>query len=46
MTTRLIFPFIIIVLMVAASVAYWIVGDWRHGCYWVAAAIINLVVTV
>lgn len=43
---KLIFPLIIVGLMFAAAVPYLIAGDWRHCIYWIAAAIINLVVTI
>jgi hypothetical protein len=40
------FPLVIVGLMLCASIPYWLVGDWRHGLYWTAAAIINLSVTL
>lgn len=40
------FPLTIVALMTAASVPYFAEGDWRRGVYWLAAATINLVVTV
>ncbi len=46
MTLEKAFPFVLITLMVIASVPYWMQGDWRRGCYWLCAAAINLVVTL
>jgi hypothetical protein len=43
---KLVFPLLIAGLMVAASVPYLLAGDWRHALYWLAAAMINVVVTV
>lgn len=40
-----IFPTILIVLDVCASVAYLSKGDWRHMVYWLAAAVLTTVVT-
>lgn len=39
-------PLFIAALMAVASVPYWYLGDWRRGCYWLAACIINVVVTI
>jgi hypothetical protein len=38
-------PLTTIILMVASSVPYAVYGDWRRCVYWLAAAIINIVVT-
>jgi hypothetical protein len=43
---KLFFPLLIVGLMAAASVPYLLAGDWGHGVCWLAAAIINVVVTV
>ena len=40
------FPLTIVALMLCAAVPYWFIGDWRRGVYWLAAAAINLVVTI
>lgn len=40
------FPFLIIGLMVCASIPYFYVGDWRRGVFWFVASILNLVVTI
>ena len=39
-------PLVIAFAMAVASVPYWATGDWRHGTYWLAAAVINTVVTI
>lgn len=41
-----VFPLSIVGLMVFASVPYALDGDWRRAVYWIAAAVINLVVTI
>jgi hypothetical protein len=43
---RLVFPLAIVTMMAAAAVPYLAAGDWRRGVYWIAAAAINLVVTI
>lgn len=43
---KLVFPLGIAVAMVCAAVPYAMAGDWRHAIYWLAAASINLVVTI
>lgn len=40
------FALIIIVLSCLASVAYYAAGDMRRGTYWLAAAVLNITVTV
>lgn len=40
-----IFPTIMIVLSVGASIMYFIKGDIRHGIYWAAATILTSAVT-
>ena len=40
------FPIILIVLDLAASIVYWCYSDWRHGIYWIAAAVLTLMVTL
>lgn len=46
MNSLWIFPLTIAALMICASIPYWVTGDWRHGFYWIAAAVINVVVTI
>jgi hypothetical protein len=41
-----VFPFAIVALMVCASAVYFFVGDWRHGVFWLAASVINFIVTI
>ncbi len=40
----LLFPAVLIVLDLAAAVVYGWYGDWRHGIYWTAAAVLTLCV--
>lgn len=40
-----IFPPILIVIDVCASIPYFIHGDYKKGIYWIAAAILNICVT-
>lgn len=40
------FPGIMAALAVAASIVYFAVGDWRHGLYWAASAVITIAVTI
>jgi hypothetical protein len=40
------FPWLLICLSAAASLVYFIYGDVRHGTYWLAAATLNLTVTL
>ena len=40
------FPFIMIVLNLAAAGVYLYDGDFRKTCYWLAAAVLNITVTV
>jgi len=40
-----IFPSILIVLDIAASIVYACSGDWRKAVYWFAAAVLTFVVT-
>lgn len=39
-------PWVMIVLSFAASVVYFLIGDVRHGFYWMFAGCLNLSVTV
>jgi hypothetical protein len=39
------FPFILMLLSLCSSVAYWTVGDWRMGLYWIFAAGLTAMVT-
>lgn len=39
-------PLTIVGLMTIAAMPYFAAGDWRRGVYWIAAATINLVVTI
>lgn len=41
-----ILPLTIAAMMAVAAVPYWYAGDWRRGCYWLAASVINVVVTI
>lgn len=45
MTFAKVFPTIMIGLAVCAAVAYVPTGDWRRVVYWLAAAVLNAVVT-
>jgi len=40
-----ILPTIIIVINLLSSIPYFINLDWRHGVYWLAAAILTFTVT-
>ena len=40
------FALIIIGLSLLSSAAYYAVGDWRRGTYWLAGAVLNITVTV
>jgi len=40
-----IFPIVLIALDVGAALSYIPVGDWRKIVYWIAAAVLNAVVT-
>lgn len=42
---ELIFPVLLILLDVGASVVYLANGDWKKAIYWVAAAVLNITVT-
>lgn len=46
MTPERALPLFIAGLMALAAVPYWYLGDWRRGCYWLAASLINVVVTI
>jgi len=46
MNRATLFVWSIIVLQFCAGVSYLIKKDWRHGLYWLAAASVNLAVTV
>ena len=41
-----IFPWTLITLDVLASIAYLAILDWRRGVYWLAAAVLTLMVTI
>jgi hypothetical protein len=41
-----IFPWILIVLDIFAAIAYGIALDWRRSIYWLAAAVLTIMVTV
>jgi hypothetical protein len=36
----------VIALNTGASIGYFLAGDVRHGCYWLAATALNLTVTL
>lgn len=40
-----IFPLMLIVMDLGAAATYVSVGDWRKVVYWIAAAVLNVVVT-
>ena len=40
-----IFPVILILLDIGAAVMYGVARDWRKVIYWIAAAVLNMVVT-
>lgn len=40
-----VFPTILIILNLSASVVFFTKGDWRMGVYWIAAATLNTVIT-
>jgi hypothetical protein len=42
---KYLFPCVIIALSGGAGVVYVLDGDWRKGIYWLAAAVIGVVVT-
>jgi hypothetical protein len=44
--TGTMFAWLIIALSACASAGYYLAGDLRHGTYWLAAAVLNLCVTV
>lgn len=46
MTAERALPLFIAALMAVAAAPYWLLGDWRRGLYWIAAAVINVVVTI
>ena len=39
------FPTIMIVLMVASALVYFVKGDVRHGMYWLSGAVLNISIT-
>lgn len=39
------FPTIMIILSLGAAVVWFSQGNWRMGCYWVAAAVLTTMVT-
>ena len=45
MKTEQIFPLILIILQVLAGIVYLFCGNLRMFIYWVAAAVLNIVVT-
>lgn len=46
MRIEYLFPGLMIVLSVCASVVYFWQRDWRRGVYWAAAAVLTLTVTI
>ena len=40
-----IFPTVLLILDIGASIVYWTKGDWRKVIYWAAAACLTYVVT-
>jgi len=40
------FALFIITFSLAASISYYLAGDWRRGTYWLAASVLNITVTV
>lgn len=46
MTWERAIPFVIIALMFTACIPYFWIGDWRRGTYWLAAAVLNLAITL
>lgn len=42
---ELILPTLILIIQAAASIPYFVKGDWRHGLYWAAAALLTYAVT-
>lgn len=46
MNPRVIFPVILIVLDVCASIVYGYFGDWKQMVYWFAAATLTVCVTI
>lgn len=45
MKTQYIFPLLLIALDVGAGIVFATQGDWRKAVYWIAAAVLNIVVT-
>lgn len=45
MKTEIIFPTILIVLNLCASLVYGLKGDWRHTVYWISASVLTFCVT-
>lgn len=43
--TEWIFPTIILIIQAVASIPYFAKGDWKHGLYWAAAALLTYTVT-
>ena len=39
------FPTVLIILCLLASIVWFYQGDWRKTVYWLAAAVLNFVVT-
>jgi len=46
MKAKYIFPALLILLDVGAAIVYAIKSDWRMTIYWVAAAVLNVCVTI
>ena len=40
-----ILPTVLITIDIMASAPYFAIGDWRHGIYWLAAAVLTATVT-
>ena len=40
------FPLLFVFSAAGAATLYFIVGDWKRGCYWAGVAFINVMVTM
>jgi hypothetical protein len=45
MKTQWIFPSVLILLDICASIPYFVIGDWKRGAYWLAAAALTCFLT-
>lgn len=43
---KYIFPLILIILDLCAALVYFLLKDWKKGVYWIAAAVLTLMVTL